>query len=63
MSFISFGRRRKGPGPAALRDAAQLRRRYGAKAEQWCEIGLAGLTDETRRRTLEDIRQALKETP
>lgn len=63
MSFMSFGRRRKGPGPAALHDAAQLRRRYGANAEQWCEIGLAGVKDESRRKTLQDIREALRQTP
>jgi hypothetical protein len=59
----SFGRRREGPGPAALHDAAQLRRRYGANAEQWCDIGLASAKDEHRRRTLEDIRLALKQVP
>jgi hypothetical protein len=61
--MISFGRRRKGPGAAALHDALQLRRRYGASAEQWCDLGLAGPLDDSRRRLLEDIREALKETP
>lgn len=63
MGVITFGRRRKGPSAAAFHDAAALRRRYGANAEQWCEIGLAGQSDASRRRALEDIRLALKQTP
>jgi hypothetical protein len=63
MGMISFGRRRKTPGAAALHDALELRRRYGADAEQWCETGLLGAHDEAKRRALEEIRLALRKTP
>ena len=63
MGVITFGWRRKSPGAAALHDARELRRRYGANAEQWCDIALMGKVDDAKRRMLEQIRLALKDTP
>lgn len=48
----------------AERTAADLRRRYGAEAETWCEKMLAGLPPRDRRRVaILDIRRALRWTP
>jgi hypothetical protein len=48
---------------AAMHDAYELRTRYGANAEQWCEIGILGARDPEKRRQLESIRAALAEMP
>jgi len=55
-------------GLAAIEDAeraaADLRRRYGAEAEAWCEDMLANLPRRDRRRgPLLDVRRALRWTP
>jgi len=48
----------------AERTAADLRRRFGAEAEAWCETMLAKLPPRDRRRIpLLDIRRALRWTP
>lgn len=49
---------------AAERTAADLRRRYGAGAEAWCENLLATLPlADDRRAAVRDIRRALRWTP
>lgn len=48
---------------AALHDAQELRSRYGAQAEQWCETGLQSAISERQRKLLKRIRAALNRLP
>jgi hypothetical protein len=44
-------------------DAIELRRRYGAEAEQWCEAGMYSAASPATRRMLKDIHRALAHIP
>jgi hypothetical protein len=63
MTWLSFPRRRPSAPLEALREAKDLRRRYGANAEQWCEIGLLAAGDPDKRKLLRNIREALNDLP
>lgn len=48
---------------AALHDAQELRSRYGAEAERWCEVGLHTAADSRQRKLIKRIRAALNQLP
>jgi hypothetical protein len=46
-----------------LLEAIDLRTRYGADAEEWCEIGILATDALSRRRALYRVREALRALP
>jgi hypothetical protein len=48
---------------AVMHDAIELRRRYGADAEQWCEAGMYSAASPATRSMLKAIHRALANIP
>lgn len=63
MGWLWLGRRKPLLDADALHDARELRCRYGAGAEEWCELGLLAAAEPSKRRALKRIRTALAQVP
>lgn len=58
MRLPMFGRPRAEDDP--IREALDLRERYGEDAEAWCDISILATDALTRRRSLYRVRDALR---
>lgn len=61
MKLPTFGRPKAEDDP--IREALDLRARYGEDAEAWCDISILAAGARTRRRSLYRVRDALRMVP